>query len=103
MIHSSSEALHPGRRPRMRAILCFAAAAALPALTACSSTCHRQESVGRVLDEQSVMLSKLKTERSDPHVATKVQADPDLKASEEHLNLVIEMLLRSSGAVKAAL
>jgi len=87
----------------MRAVLCFAAAAAFPAFVACSSTCHRHESAGRVLDEQSVMLSKLKVERADPHIATKVQADPDLKASEEHLNLVIEMLLRSSSAVKAAL
>ena len=103
MIHSRSEAMHPGRRPWMRAVLTFAAAAALPALAACSSTCHRHESAGRVLDEQSVMLSKLKVERADPHVAAKVQADPDLKASEEHLNMVIEMLTRSNSAVKAAL
>ena len=103
MIHSRSEAMHPGRRPWMRAVFTFAAAAALLALAACSSTCHRHESAGRVLDEQSAMLSKLKVERADPHVATKVQADPDLKASEEHLNMVIEMLTRSNSAVKAAL
>ena len=103
MIPSRSEAMHPGRRPWVRAVLFLAAAAALPALAACSSTCHRVEVAGRVLDEQSVMLDKLKVERADPRVATKVQADPDLKASEEHLNMVIEMLMHSSSAVKAAL
>ena len=103
MIHSVSKAMHPGRRPWVRAVLSLAAAAALPALAACSSTCHRVDLASRVLDEQSVMLGKLKVERADTRVSTKVQADPDLKAAEEHLNMVIEMLTRSSGAVKAAL
>ena len=103
MIHSVSEAMHPGRRPWVRAVLSLAAAAALPSLVACSSTCHRHETAGRVLDEQSVMLGKLKVERADTRVSTKVQADPDLKAAEEHLNMVIDMVTRSSSAVKSAL
>jgi len=102
MIPSESQAMHLGRRPKVRAVLAIVAAAALPALAACSSTCHRHESAAHVLDKQNVMLSKLKVERADPRVAKKVEADPDLKASETHLNLVIEMLMRSNSAVKTA-
>lgn len=102
MIHSVPESMHPGRRPWVRAVLSLAVAAALPSLVACSSTCHRHESAGRVLDEQGVMLGKLKVERADTRVSTKVQADPDLKAAEEHLNMVIDMVTRSNSAVKAA-
>ena len=103
MIQSPSKAMQPGRRPWVRAVFSFAATAALPVFAACSSTCLKHETVARVLDEQGVMLDKLKVERADTRVSTKVQADPDLKAAEEHLNMVIDMMMRSSGAVKAAL
>lgn len=103
MIPSERFASDLGRRPMMRAVLTLFMVAALPALAACSSTCRRHEMAGRVLDEQNAMLESVLKERADGRVATKVQADSDLKAAEEHLNMAIEMLKRSNGAVKTAL
>lgn len=103
MIQSERLAMHRCRRPMMRAVLTLLAVAALPALAACSSTCRRHEMAGHVLDEQNAMLESVLKERADGRVATKVQADSDLKAAEEHLNMAIEMLKRSNGAVKTAL
>lgn len=87
----------------MRAMLALVTLAALPALAACSSTCRRHEMAEHVLDQQNAMLESVLKERADGRVATKVKADPDLKAAEEHLNMAIEMLKRSNGAMKTAL
>ncbi len=103
MTLSRSQAMHRGPRPAVRAVVAMLTAAALPPLAGCSSMCQRHERAAQVLDEQTVLLCKLKAERADPRVSAKVAADPDLKASEVHLNLVIEMLIRSNGAVKTAL
>jgi hypothetical protein len=103
MIPSERLAMHRGRRPMTRSVFVLLTLAALPALAACSSTCRRHELAGRVLDEQNAMLERVLKERADGRVATKVQADSDLKAAEEHLNMAIEMLRRSNGAVKTAL
>lgn len=103
MIQSERLAMHRGRRPMMRAVLALVTLAALPALAACSSTCRRHELAGRIIDEQNAMLESVLKERADGRVATKVQADPDLKAAEEHLNMAIEMLKSSNSAVKTAL
>lgn len=103
MIRSERLAMHRGRRPMMRALLALVTAAALPALAACSSTCRRHEIAAHVLDEQNAMLESVLKERADGRVATKVQADSDLRAAEEHLNKAIEMLKHSNGAVKTAL
>ncbi len=103
MIRSERLAMHRGRRPMMRAVLILVTAVALPALAACSSTCRRHEIAGRVLDEQNALLESVLKERADGRVATKVQADPDLKSAEEHLKMAIEMLKRSNGAVRTAL
>ena len=74
---------------------------ALP-LAACSSMCHRVVATGRVLDDENALLLKLRVERADPRVSTKLQADPDLKSAEEHLQTVIDAITRSNAVIKAA-
>ncbi len=103
MIHPNSRLRKMSGRLWSRTVLNLAFFLSITSLAACSSVCQKTESADRVLDEQSAVLTKLKVERADPRVAAKLQADPDLSASEEHLSQVIERLIRSNSALRSAL
>jgi hypothetical protein len=92
-----------GQRPFALPVLVSALTLSLMFASGCSSMCRRHESASRVLESQNAMLEKVKLERSDARVSSKVKADPDLKEAEEHLNMAIELLMNSNEAVKASL
>ena len=71
--------------------------------TACSSTCHRHESINRVLDKQNELLRKLEAERASAPIMKRLQADPTLSGAETHLQESLKALLDANATVKAAL
>lgn len=103
MPKANREAMLRARRAMKRACVSLILAGLACGMTACSSASTREEKAVAVIDGQADLLRKLVEERSDPKVADKVNADPDLKRAEEHLDLVIEMLEQSGQSVRGAL
>ena len=103
MVAKEVKAMQRARRAMMQACRAGCLLASISVVTGCSSVSHRDEVAVEVLNTQTEVLDKLAIERADPKVARKVNADPDLKAAEDHLQLVIEMMKRSNQSVKNSL
>jgi len=100
MTEEMGKAIHRARRAMMGAYLASAFIVFIGCGAGCSSMSLRDQAAVDVLNTQTEVLDKLAIERADPRVARKVNADPDLKRAEEHLQLVIEMMKRSNESVK---
>ena len=68
----------------------------------CTSSSKRK-SVSDVIRQQNVTLVKLKKERNDPRVKTKIKSDPDLLKAERHLSDTIRALYHSNKEIWSAL
>jgi hypothetical protein len=102
MIHPRSECMQSGRWPAAKKAVSFALVPMLLMFSSCA-TCRKTELAQATLSEQVVLLQRLKTERADPKVVTKIQSDADLSSAESHLFIVIETLLQSNAALQSAL
>jgi len=85
---------------RLQILLCTVSFLFTPA---CSSLCHRTDSIRKVANVQSEVLRQLQVERTDEEFLRRLRKDPVLSNAERHLQEALRAFTESTEAVKAAL